>query len=112
MASVRAARTRRGCPVRFSTPFAFVPLLPVSLVQTRKALVAKQLVQVQAFEVKFVLNPARVLSPGGAPAPEVAAALGVTGAVEEYRVAFLDGPHLDFHTERWNVRFRDKGGKR
>lgn len=73
---------------------------------------SKQPIRLQGFEVKFPLDPARVLTPAGRPTPEVAAALGVTGEAEEYRVAFLDGPHLDFHTERWNVRFREKGGHR
>ena len=73
---------------------------------------SKQPICIQAFEVKFALDPDHVLTPDGEPTPEVAAALQVVGGPEEYRVAFLDGPHLDFHTERWNVRFRDKNGKR
>ena len=73
---------------------------------------SKRPIRVNAFEVKFALDPARVLGPDGGPTPAAAAALGIAGPAAEYRVAFLDGPHLDFHTERWNVRFRDKGGKR
>ena len=73
---------------------------------------SKQPIHVEAFEVKFSLDPGRVLTPAGGPTPEVASALRIGGAAEEYRVAFLDGPHLDFHTERWNIRFREKGGKR
>src|SRR5262245_23540826 len=68
-------------------------------------------IHIEAFEVKFALNPDIVLGPDGAPSLDIASALGIVGPTEEYRVAFLDGPHLDFHTERWNVRFRDKGGR-
>lgn len=68
--------------------------------------------RVQVWEVKFFLDPDRVLAADGGSTPEVATALKITGSPEAYRVGFFDGPHLDFHTERWNVRFRDKGGRR
>jgi len=73
---------------------------------------SKKPIQVQAFEVKFALDAKRVLGAEGTPTPAVADALGVKDGSEDFQIAFLDGPHVDFHTERWNIRFRDKGGKR
>lgn len=67
--------------------------------------------QINSFEVKFALNAGQVLGSDGAPTPEVVTTLKIEGAPEDYKVAFFDSPSLDFHTERWNVRFRHKGGK-
>lgn len=71
----------------------------------------KKPIDVRSFEVKFALDADRVLLADGTPTPAAVAALGIAPGPEDYEVVFLDGPHLDFHTERWNVRFRNKGGQ-
>ena len=63
---------------------------------------------VSGYEVKFYLNPEKVLT-GNEPTKSVMDRLGIQAGPTKLRMQFLDGKYQDLHVEHWNVRFRDKG---
>src|SRR5262249_51367923 len=65
------------------------------------------------YEVKFFLDPARVLNNLNEPTGVVHDALGLPSSVTKLRMLFLDSKNHDLNEVGWNVRLRtieDEGG--